>query len=85
MQPSILLLGTFGEDEILVELKLFGMKPPAFLPSIWMLKRRLMLGVLDLEEKKAIRKPKTVTRTLRLSDGSEFLLEIRVSPLGDKV
>lgn len=44
-----------------------------------------MLGVSDLEGKKATQKPKTVTRTLRLSDGSEFLLEIRVSPLGDKV
>jgi hypothetical protein len=85
MQPSILLLGTFGEDEILLALKPFGMKPPASLAFTWMPKKRPMLGVLDMGEKKTTQKSKTVTRKLRLSDGSEFLLEIRVSPLGDRV
>jgi hypothetical protein len=50
-----------------------------------MLKKRLTWGAFDLENKKIAQKPKTVTRPLRLSDGSEFLLEIRVSPLEDKV
>lgn len=85
MQPSILLLGTSDAEGIPLVLKPFGLKPLAFLAFTWILKSCLMLGVLNMEEKKANQKPKTITRTLRLSDGSELLLEIRVSPLGDKV
>ena len=48
------------------------------------LKLSLTWEVCSLGKKKDSLKPKTFSGTLRTADGSEFLVEVRVSPLEDK-